>query len=285
MQNPCAKFRHYANNRFFIKKKIILTGASGNLGQSLVKYTDSNLLKINRSNWSELHNIASEEYDSVIHCAYDLKKDFNEFPDEVLDSNIISTAQLLRISKEKKIKNFYFISSCSIYGESSNSSEEKPCVPITLNGHTKAFNEEIIKNFCLANDINFVIFRAFNSYGNDDHFSVVQKIINCSKENKVFNLKNEGIAERDFIHVDDIAKIVLQLIEKNLHNEIINIGSGNSVKIIDLINAIEQRFGRIQINHQTNGNETVYSRANIKKLKNLIAYECKNIFDFIKELK
>lgn len=265
-------------------KKIILTGSHGNLGQSLTKYSPFELLAIDRQNWAELNNIKNGEYHSVIHTAYDLKKSINNLPDEVLESNIVSTGKLLRICKEKEIKNFVFISSCSVYGESSNSSEEKPCEPITMNGHTKAFNEELIKSFCLANNINFVILRPFNSYGGDDHFSVVQKIINAAKNKNEFTLANDGVAERDFIHVDDIAKIVLLLIDKDLKNEIINIGSGDSVKIIDLINAVEKKFGKIKINHQINNNEIVYSRANIKKLRSIINYQCQSIFDFIQGL-
>lgn len=271
-------------NQGLLIKKIILTGSHGNLGQSLTKNSPFELFAIDRQNWAELNNIKNNEYDSVIHTAYDLKKSINALPDEVLESNIVSTGKLLRICKEKKIKNFVFISSCSVYGESSNTSEEKPCKPITMNGHTKAFNEELIKSFCLANDINYIILRPFNSYGGDDYFSVVQKIINAAKNKGEFNLANDGIAERDFIHVDDIAKIVLQLMDKNLKNEIINIGSGNSVKIIDLIKAVESKFGKIKINHHINNNETVYSRANIKKLRGLINYQCQNIFDFIQGL-
>lgn len=153
-----------------------------------------------------------------------------------------------------------------------------------MNGYTKAFNEELIKTFCQTNKINFVIFRVFNSYGGDDHFSVVQKIINCAKNHTPFNLKNDGLAERDFIHIDDVAQIILHLLEKNLVNETINIGSGTSIKIIDLINAIELKLGKVLINQQINSNETIYSRANIKKLKNLIDYKHRDIFNFIREL-
>lgn len=240
-------------------------------------------MTVNRDNWTNFNNIGLSEYNSVIHCAYDLKKNLNEFPDDVLNSNIVTTAKLLRICKEKKIANFYFISSCSVYGDSSNSSEEKPCIPITMNGHIKAFNEELVKTFCKANNINFVIFRVFNSYGGEDHFSVVQKIITCSKEHKEFNLMNDGLAERDFIHIDDVAQIIHILLDKNLKNEVINIGSGNSVKIIDLVNAVENVHGKILINHQTNSTETIYSRANITKLKKLALFKCRNILDFIKE--
>lgn len=265
-------------------KKIIVTGASGNLGLHLLKSIPYETLAITRDNWNELKNIKASEFDSVIHCAYDLKHNINKTPSIVLESNVISTAKLLEICLEKKIKNFVFISSCAVYGESSNSSEDKPCQPITMNGHIKAFNEELVKSFCLANGIDYLILRPFNSYGGNDHFSVVQRIIRASKEKNAFTLSNEGVAERDFIHVEDIAIIIAAILEKNLKNEILNIGSGESVRIIDIVKAVENKFGEIEISNIVNTNETIYSRANIKKLKKIINFKARNIFDYIATL-
>lgn len=262
-------------------EKIIVTGVSGNLAEEILQTGKFNFIPIKRNNWDSLKEILPHECSMVIHCAYDLKKNINEFPDEVLDSNIISTGRLLKLCKDKSIKNFVFISSCSVYGESSNSSEDKPCQPITMNGHIKALNEELVKTFCLANNINFLIIRPFNFFGGNDQFSVVQKIINCAKNNKPFTLVNDGISERDFIHVKDVAQILCLLIEKDLKNEIVNIGSGYPVKIADLVQAVEKKFGKIQIINTVNSNETHYSRANIKKLKSFIDYKTVNIFDYI----
>lgn len=201
-----------------------------------------------------------------------------------MESNIGSTAKLLEIVKEKKIKNFVFISSCAVYGEISNSSEDKICQPITMNGHIKAFNEELIKSFCHANEINYLVLRPFNSYGGNDTFSVVQKIIHSAKNKNVFNLINEGKAERDFIHVNDIARIVLALMDKDLKNETVNIGSGEPVRIIDIIKAVETKFGTIEINKISISNEAIYSKANLKKLNSLVHLNFTNIFKYIETL-
>jgi UDP-glucose 4-epimerase len=260
---------------------LILTGASGNLGQHITKEAQFQVLPITKSNWIEFENISTASYDGIIHCAYDLKNNIHEAPDLLIQSNIESTAKALRICKEKNIPKFIFISSCSVYGDSSNSSEEKPCSPVTINGYTKQYNEELIKSFCEANNINYLILRPFNSYGGADNFSVVQKLIKCAKNRVPFTLLNDGIAERDFIHIEDLAKIICQLVTLNLTKEIINIGSGNSVKIIDLISAVEKKYGKIDIVKKTNINEAVYSRANLKKLNGLVNFKCRDIFDYI----
>lgn len=262
--------------------KAVLTGADGNLGRHILKRAAFECLSVSRTGWEAATRIPVADYRVLIHCAYDLKSDPNVFPDRVLDSNIVSTARALRLSRERQISRFIFISSCSVYGDSSNSAEDKPCSPVTMNGFTKLFNEELIKSFCDANAIDYLILRVFNSYGGDDQFSVVQKLISCAKQGRPFTLLNEGIAERDFIHVDDVAQVVCALAEVPLGREIINVGAGRSVRIVDLLRAVEERFGKIAVVEKQRPGEAIYSRANINKLRKLVDLRARDIFDFIR---
>lgn len=264
--------------------KIILTGADGNLGRRIQENATFEYLPVSRGDWDLFGKVAQSEYQAIIHCAYDLKNSINERPGIVLESNIISTARALELCKDKKIQKFIFISSCSVYGDSSNSSEDKQCNPVSMNGFIKLFNEELIKSFCDANEINYLILRVFNSYGGDDTFSVVQKMISCARNKKPFTLIDGGISERDFIHVNDVAKIVCALAKMPLVREIINVGSGKSVRIIDLLKAVEKNIGNITVVDQDSRGEIVYSRANINKLKNLVSLQVVDIFDFISDL-
>jgi nucleoside-diphosphate-sugar epimerase len=264
--------------------KVIVTGSGGNLGSHLIKNKGIEFLGINRSNWNVLNDIKIGEYDAVIHTAYDLKNSIVQMPVENLDSNIQSTARLLKICADKGIKKFGFVSSCAVYGDSSNSSEEKTCQPVTMNGHIKLFNEELVKHFCASNKINYQIYRVFNTYGGNDEFSVVQRMIKAAKNKTVFNLVNEGVSERDFIHVNDVASIICNLLQKDLNNEVINIGSGESVRIVDVLKSVENKFGSIELLQKTNPDEAIFSRANIKKMKSLMDYKTVKILDYINGL-
>jgi UDP-glucose 4-epimerase len=265
--------------------RVVLTGANGNLGKHIQDNAKFEILPVTRTNWEIFENISVSSYQAIIHTAYDLKNSIFEQPDMVLESNIVTTGKALKLCLEKKIAKFIFISSCSVYGDSSNSAEDKPCYPVTMNGFTKLFNEELVKSFCKANKIEYLILRVFNSYGGDDNFSVVQKLIKCAQNKQPFTLINEGSAERDFIHINDAARIVCALTEINLSHEIINIGSGTSVKIYDILKAVESIYGPINVIKKQNPAEAVYSRANIKKLNNFIEYNGISIFDYFKSLK
>jgi len=264
--------------------KLILTGANGNLGRHITNNTQSEIFSVSRDDWASLDKIYSNNYQGFIHCAYDLKNNLNSSLESVLESNVLSTAKALRICKEKNIPKFIFISSCSVYGNSSNTDEDSPCNPITMNGFIKLFNEELIKSYCIENNINYLILRAFNSYGGYDSFSVVQKIIDCAKNNKKFTLYNDGISERDFIHINDLAKIVYMLYEMDIQNEIINIGSGTSVKIIEILKHVESKYGKFEVNKSYNDSEILYSRANLTKINNLIDYKYINLLAYISDL-
>jgi len=254
------------------------------LGRRILERAGFACRRVSRATWASLDDILPAQYHALIHCAYDLKTDINERPDVVLESNVVSTGSALRLCREKRIPRIIFISSCSVYGDSSNSAEDKPCSPVSMNGFTKLFNEELIKSFCSANAIDYLILRVFNSYGGDDKFSVVQKLISCARDKRPFTLLNEGIAERDFIHVDDVAKVVCALTEMPLKSETINVGSGRSVRIIDLLHAVEEKFGKIAVIAAQRPGEAIYSRANINKLRKLVSLQTVDIFDFIRAL-
>lgn len=264
--------------------KAILTGAEGNLGKRILEHAGFDYLPVSRGTWNRLNDTPRAQYQTLIHCAYDLKNDINERPDVVLDSNVVSTGKALRVCREKSVRKFVFISSCSVYGDSSNTAENRPCQPVTINGFTKLFNEELVKSFCTANGIDYLILRAFNSYGGDDEFSVVHKLIACAKQHRPFTLVNDGTAERDFIHVKDLARIVCDLAAMDVSNEVVNIGSGRSVRVIDLVKAVEAKFGPVTLSHVFKANEPVYSRANIDKVSNILSPKAMDVFDFIRDL-
>ena len=264
--------------------KILVTGSSGNLGEHILKNSSFEFIPFGRKEYLDLENSIPSTLDYIIHCAYDLKSSIEEDPDKIIESNILSTMKLLKAAKSKKIKKFIFLSSGSVYGQSSDSSESSTTNPLTINGITKKLNEKIIRTYCLKNNIPFLILRVFNSFGGNDQFSVISKMIKCFQENKEFTLYNEGIAERDYIHINDIAKIVCFFISNDSEEDTINIGTGKTTKIIEILNKIESKNCKIKVKRETLENEVEYSRANISRLRKYYKGDFIDILDFIDDL-
>lgn len=267
-----------------ISMKAIISGAKGNLGSHIISNAEFETFSLGRSNWDELSSAELSSDDVFVHCAYDLKNTLKEKPDEVIDSNVLSTMRALRLCKEKSLGKFIFISSCSVYGYSSKSNEDTPCAPVTVNGLSKYLCEKVVQEFCTANEIDYLILRVFNTYGGDDQFSVVSKMIKASKNNSSIILNNKGMAERDYIHIDDVAKIICHYCTNKSKYNVLNVGTGKTLRIIDILEAIEKKFGTLKKDERVNNNEVEYSRARVSRLEEEIQLDYKNLFDYIESL-
>jgi len=265
--------------------KVLVTGSNGNLAKSITRNSvNHDFQLISRSEWNNIENVSFDGVDVIIHCAYNLKESIKDNPSGILNSNIVSTAVLLEKAKEYNVKRFIFISSCAVYGDSSTTKESLACVPKSFNGLTKKINEELIFEFCKNTSISANVLRVFNLYGGDDHFSVVNWIMKSAKENSSFNLNNDGISQRDFVHVDDVSKVVLKVIEDNVDHKVLNVGTGLSTSIKDIVSRVQSKMP-VNIN-KTNFPEVEYSRADTDLLRTFYKDKFVNLFDYIEsELK
>ena len=92
-----------------------------------------------------------------------------------------------------------------------------------------------------------------NLYGPNDNFSeldshvipgLISRMHNAKKENTLsFNIWGSGKPLREFMHVDDLASSILYIVEKNINNDLINIGSGEEISILNLAKKIKTLVG------------------------------------------
>jgi len=249
---------------------ILLTGSSGNLGSHLMKFNTS-IAGVGRHDWQRLDD-KMQSTDVVIHAAYDLKNPVSMCPSNFFDSNLSSTMLLLESMARHRVPRLYFISSCAVYGDVTHMHEDASCAPVSINGMVKHLNEAAIESFCLANGIKFTFLRLFNLYAGNDEFSVLHKLKNAVLNSGSFQLNNDGLSQRDFIHVEDAAKIILRLVDLNPEYECINVGSGNVVKIVDLFNVVKKNHPSLEYT-KTSNHEIEYARADNARLLSLVQYE------------
>lgn len=260
--------------------KILLTGPQGNLSKRLIENSPYVINGINRGEWNDLGGKLSGGIDVVIHAAYDLKSRMSNVPAKIIDANLMTTAMLLEAMQRYSVPRLIFLSSCAVYGESMKTMEESPCFPISINGIIKLLNERMIEEYCSQNGIKFEIYRLFNMYGGDDNFSILSHLKKSLKNDTEFQLNNNGLSQRDFIHVEDIAKIILKLIDIHHPYTHLNIGTGVSTKISDIVNIIKTKYPNLRIKN-TVMQETEYSRADISKLSKLVEYKFIDILEYL----
>lgn len=116
--------------------------------------------------------------------------------------------------------------------------------PVSVYGFTKLWQEQLIQLFAGTNDIDFLIFRLQNVYGpkqelNNPYTNIISAFTNsifCRNEAELFE---DGNMTRDFVYVEDVAEIIAKSVySRNSFAKIINIGSGESVTLKELVNLI-----------------------------------------------
>ena len=264
---------------------ILLTGAGGNFGsefqQQANKNSNVNVISVGRSDWSNIHEKLAT-VDVVVHAASDLRTSASAAPGRLLDSNVMSTATLLEAARDQRVKRLVFLSSCAVYGEDMRTSEDSLCCPITINGISKHLNEKLMAEFCSANDMEYQILRVFNSYGGDDRFSIFSKLKRAIQTGTPFTLNNDGRMQRDFIHVADVASIVMNLSATRIAHTHLNIGTGVATKISMLVNKVAEQFPQLVVQRGLT-QEAEYSRADTTRLCEFWIGDFIRVEDYIRE--
>ncbi|MCU7494828.1 MAG: NAD-dependent epimerase/dehydratase family protein [Ignavibacteria bacterium] len=247
-----------------MKKNILISGVNGFIGSHIAHALRSNYNIIGTDTNSicfknnvdyyyqfilpdENINKIFEQFsiDWCIHCAGSASVLFS-IENPVTDYNsgpnvVINLLEAIRNSKNKT--KIMFFSSAAVYGnpESLPIRESDRKKPISPYGYHKLISENILEEYRQIYGISSVIFRLFSAYGNDLRKQIVWDACNkLSMPEPVF--WGTGNETRDFIHINDICKIIEIFIKKNIEKGIYNIANGLEIKIRDLVNILADNF-------------------------------------------
>ena len=236
-------------------------------------------------------------------------------PLKYYNTNLLSTLNLLEMIDKYNINKFIFSSSATVYG----SPMEIPLYETSqtgLNitnpyGRTKYMLEEIIKDFSLTSECNFIILRYFNPVGahdsgligedpNDIPNNLMPYILKVAT--KEFNKlciygddydTHDGTCIRDFIHVVDLAIAHVKSLDLDSINklEIFNVGTGKGTSVLELVNLfastndidvpyqfVNRRIGDVVVNYADT--TKAYTILNWKAMKS-IEDMCRDSYNFI----
>jgi UDP-glucose 4-epimerase len=214
-----------------------------------------------------------------------------------IESNLKNTIKLLDIMKKYHVKNIVFLSSGgTVYGISKNKIKElDPTSPICSYGIMKLAVEKYLFLYNYLYGINFLILRPSNPFG-EYHTSSQQGLINVILE-KILNgepieIWGDGSVVRDYIYIKDFVRILVDLIEKDIQNEIINIGSGRGYSINEILTIIKKEIGNFPLEYvEARKVDVPYVVLNINKLRtflepNLMSIEkgIKKTYNWLKKI-
>jgi len=245
------------------------------------------------------------DIEGIIHfAAYKTVPESVDKPLLYYRNNLNSLINLLELSEEFQTPYFIFSSSCSVYGDVTD-------LPVTENtslvrtaspyGNTKKVGEEIIEDFSKNAFTKSIALRYFNPIGahpsgkiGETPFLPPQNLMPIITENaigkrdKILVFGNDyptrdGSCIRDYIHVSDIAHahtLAFKYLKNNTEAkkyDVLNIGSGEGVTVLEMLEAFEKATGQ-KLNYEIaprRQGDTVAIYANNDKLVKALGWSAK----------
>lgn len=155
---------------------------------------------------------------------------------------IFPSIELMEICANLNIKFVYFSSGGTVYGNRNDMKpfyEEDLMAPISYYGWSKQMMENSILFKHRTAGLNYLIVRPSNPYGHGQNIHAKQGLVAVAigkiLEGLPMEVWGDGSAIRDYIYIDDLSKIFNRLIEDNVQNVTLNLGSGRGYSVNDVL--------------------------------------------------
>ena len=240
--------------------RVLVTGANGFLGRSLIRLLKDTPISINaldisfEDNYDEVNYFrgsildndlvltASFKCDFIVHYAAiaDIEYSSNN-PLNTFNVNILGTTIILESAKINNISHIFFSSTLYVSGSKGS-----------FYRISKQTCEEIFEYYYLNFGITSTIMRLGSLYGpNSNDFNFINQSILSALKNKVIIRYGSGDELREYIHVDDINKFVINLMIKgDFKFQKLVISGTEKLKVCEILNMIKEIFnGDIEVKY------------------------------------
>ncbi|MFA7615895.1 MAG: NAD-dependent epimerase [Weeksellaceae bacterium] len=227
-----------------------------------------NFIRLNLEDRDNLENLfEQQQFDHVINLAAQAGVRYSlTNPYAYVESNIVGFINLLECCRNHKIKHLTYASSSSVYGLNKKqpfSTSDNVDHPVSLYAASKKSNELMAHTYSHLYGIPTTGLRFFTVYGPWGRPDMALFLFTKAMlENKPIDVFNHGNMQRDFTFIDDIVEGVIRVNDNapvqnpdwdpdtgdasssSAPYRIYNIGNNNPVKLMDFIEAIEEKLGR-----------------------------------------
>lgn len=250
--------------------KILITGGAGFIASStaekLLKDPNNQIVLVDNLLTGSIKNIPNN-----INCKF-IKADVNNFNNissimtsfcfdyvyhyaavvgvqRTLDNPILvlndiqGIKNILDLSKSTDVKRVFFASSSEVYGEPVHLPQHEFNTPLNSRlpyAIVKNVGESYLKSYQQEFQLDYTIFRFFNTYGPKQSTDfVMSKFIYSALKNEPITIYGDGSQTRTFCYIDDNTEFCVNAINnKNTINEIYNVGNDFIITIKELAELI-----------------------------------------------
>lgn len=195
------------------------------------------------------------------------------------DVNVAGTQNILEFAKYRKVRQFIFASSSSVYGISPNTpwNEEEKLLPISPYASSKLSDEMLGHVYSHLHGIRFLALRFFTVYGPCQRPDLaIYKFFDRITTHQPIPVFGDGHTIRDYTHINDIIKGIKAAMHYDASDyEIINLGCNSPVSLNTLISNIEEVCGEKAIIEKfpEQPGDVKITYADIDKAQKLLGYQ------------
>jgi len=186
----------------------------------------------------------------VVHLAAQAFIPFSyQKPLQVAEVNAIGSINVLKACRDSKVKRLVHISSSEVYGPAQYTpmDEKHPLQPYSTYSVAKVAADLWAQTFFWEHKLPVVILRPFNTFGPRESlpYFIPEMIQQCLKKPRIHvgNLETS----RDFTYIEDTTEAITKALEtEDIEGETINIGTGKTQKMKEILALIKKETGAEQ---------------------------------------
>lgn len=192
--------------------------------------------------------IRKQKIDTVVHLVSTLipGSGYKDYKNEI-QNVAFPTMRITQLCSDLKIKFVFFSSGGTVYGNRQEPipfKENDEREPISYYGLTKLMLENNILFEHRTQGLQYLIIRPSNPYGHGQALNGKQGFIAVALgkilSGQTIEVWGDGTSIRDYIYIDDLGRIFCQLLENDVKNTIINIGSGEGYSVNDILDKLKK---------------------------------------------
>jgi UDP-glucose 4-epimerase len=209
-------------------------------------------------------------------------------PERTSEVNVLGTVNVLEAARRSGTERVVLACSCAAYGDGPEQPKHEKLLPRPMSPYAaqKVACELYAETYTRAYGLPCVALRFFNVYGprqdpKSEYAAAIPRFATRLLAGERPIVFGDGLQTRDFVHVSDVVRAnLLAAVSMKAPGEVINVASGRSSSLVDLIGTLKQIIGgealSLEIDHQAARlGDLRESSAEISKARALLGYEPK----------
>lgn len=206
-------------------------------------------------------------------------------PLEVHEDNLTATVALLEAARRHHVGRFVFSSSAAVYGDTQGKAAKEDMKPNPLSHYAvqKLAGEHYCRVYAEVYGLETVCLRYFNIFGprqraDSPYSGAIAKFLDAARAELAPSIFGNGLQTRDFCPVANVVASNIAAMTRPANDVsgcIFNIGTGNSVSIREVVDAIREIFPRTPEPHffPARSGEVPHSRADVTMAREKLGYQ------------